>query len=334
MAVPRLFVSSTYYDLRYVRSDLDILKDQMGIEIVRFEEGSIPYHTADTLPEACCKEIENCQILALIIGGRYGSTVVVKAEDDQGDDKGPERSISISRLEAEHAIRSGLIIFTFVDAGVFGEHRTYQACSKAGVTDVVWATVDDVAVFEFIDFIRGLPGQNPIFEFRTPREIQDLLRKQLSGHFFDLLQGGKMAKFGTHLQQLKTATEQFIALEQNLREQESKLKEQLEKVSAPDHEFFQKLQDQLVLDFPVFIRSADELSKLLSHVGFDEPVDLQEKPDWNMRMKTFKNSVSGEYFAISKALFREDGTLVLPTKWDANDIWRGKVFPKIGQPPA
>ena len=169
MAVPRVFVSSTYYDLRYVRADLDVLADQMGFEVVRFEDGSIPYHTAMTLPDACCKEIENCQILLLIIGGRYGSVVLVEAEQDDGDEGDSKRSISISRLELEHAVRSVLLIFTFVDAAVLAEHRTYQSNlnRNVDVKDIAWAAVDDVAVFEFIDFIKNLPGRNPTFDFRT-----------------------------------------------------------------------------------------------------------------------------------------------------------------------
>lgn len=142
MAIPRIFISSTYYDLRYVRSDLDILEDQIGVEIVRFEDGAIPYHTAETLPEACCKEIENCQILVLVIGGRYDSTVeILDAQNDE-----PKRAISISRLELEHALRSGLIVFTFVEVGVLGEYRTFEA-NPENAGNIAWATVDNVAVF-------------------------------------------------------------------------------------------------------------------------------------------------------------------------------------------
>ena len=72
MAAPRLFVSSTFYDLRFVRADLSVLKEQMGLEVIRFETGAIPYHTAETLPEACCKEIDTCNIMVSVIGGRYG----------------------------------------------------------------------------------------------------------------------------------------------------------------------------------------------------------------------------------------------------------------------
>ncbi len=43
MAKPRVFISSTFYDLRQVRADIDTFIDQLGYESVRNEEGNIPY---------------------------------------------------------------------------------------------------------------------------------------------------------------------------------------------------------------------------------------------------------------------------------------------------
>ena len=331
MAVPRVFISSTFYDLRYVRSDLDILADQIGVEVVRFEDGSIPYHTAMTLPEACCREIDNCQILLLVIGGRYGSVVEVDSQEN-GDinQENSTRSVSISRLELEHAVHSGLLTFTFVEAGVLQEHMTYKKNveKKIDISKFAWATVDDIAVFKFIDFIKSLPGRNPIFDFRSSKDIQHLIRVQLAGLFFDLLQGKKMEKFGTHLQQLVNATENFNSLEKNVKEKESLLEQQLESLSLPDHVFYQQLQNTLKIKFPIFVRSLTELKNILSHFGFDDQVNLEELPRWNTKMLTFKNSQTSEYIALSRSFFREDGTLTLPSQLHKADIWRGMNFPK------
>ena len=44
MAKPRIFISSTFYDLRQVRADLNMFIDSLGYDSVRNEEGNIPYH--------------------------------------------------------------------------------------------------------------------------------------------------------------------------------------------------------------------------------------------------------------------------------------------------
>jgi hypothetical protein len=43
MAKPIVFISSTFYDLKHVRADLDLFLDQLGYEPIRNEEGDIPY---------------------------------------------------------------------------------------------------------------------------------------------------------------------------------------------------------------------------------------------------------------------------------------------------
>jgi hypothetical protein len=43
MAKPRVFISSTFYDLRQLREDLDDFIRSMGYEAVRNEEGNIPF---------------------------------------------------------------------------------------------------------------------------------------------------------------------------------------------------------------------------------------------------------------------------------------------------
>ena len=50
MARPRVFISSTYYDLKYIRGGLEAFVRQTGYDPVLFEKGDIPFHH-DTLLE-------------------------------------------------------------------------------------------------------------------------------------------------------------------------------------------------------------------------------------------------------------------------------------------
>ena len=67
MAKPRIFISSTFYDLKQIRSDLDNFIESLGYETIRNEDGEIPYGNNDALEEYCYKEIKNADILISII---------------------------------------------------------------------------------------------------------------------------------------------------------------------------------------------------------------------------------------------------------------------------
>lgn len=67
MAKPRIFISSTFYDLKYIRTEIDQFLENLGYQPIRNEEGDIPYGKEDALEEYCYKEIQNVDILISII---------------------------------------------------------------------------------------------------------------------------------------------------------------------------------------------------------------------------------------------------------------------------
>ena len=73
MAKPRIFVSSTYYDLKHLRSSLDNFIQSLGFESILSEKGDIAYSPDTPLDESCYREASNADIFVLIVGGRYGS---------------------------------------------------------------------------------------------------------------------------------------------------------------------------------------------------------------------------------------------------------------------
>ena len=62
MAKPRIFISSTYYDLRQTREDIADFVQALGYEAVRNEEGNIPYGREKKLEDYCYKEVQNVDI--------------------------------------------------------------------------------------------------------------------------------------------------------------------------------------------------------------------------------------------------------------------------------
>src|SRR5438046_1133494 len=117
MAEPRVFISSTFYDLRQVRADLDWVIKDMGYVPIRHEGGSIPYGKDDELEQYCYREIERCDIMLAIIGGRFGHPSRVQKEGD--------KDYSISQAELKTALRLRKQLYIFIEKSVYHEYETY-----------------------------------------------------------------------------------------------------------------------------------------------------------------------------------------------------------------
>lgn len=57
MAAPRVFISSTYYDLRHVREDIGNFIKSMGYEPVMHDRGGVTYAQSETLQKSCYNEL-------------------------------------------------------------------------------------------------------------------------------------------------------------------------------------------------------------------------------------------------------------------------------------
>lgn len=112
MAKPRVFVSSTFYDLRQVRIDLDRFIKDLGYEPVLNEFGSIPYGKDEKLEEYCYKEISSIDILVSIIGGRFGN-------------ESQHQDLSISQMEFKTAFELNKQVYIFIDKNVYSEFQTF-----------------------------------------------------------------------------------------------------------------------------------------------------------------------------------------------------------------
>jgi hypothetical protein len=97
MARPRVFISSTFYDLRHIRSSLEGFIERLGYEAILSEKGKISYNPDLPLDESCYREASKADIFVLIVGGCYGSPA-----SEENIDAGPEfyeRYESITKKE-------------------------------------------------------------------------------------------------------------------------------------------------------------------------------------------------------------------------------------------
>ncbi|HDN9014151.1 TPA: DUF4062 domain-containing protein [Aeromonas salmonicida] len=187
MAKPRVFVSSTYYDLKHIRNSLEAFIDGMGYESVLFEDGDIPFHHDAPLDISCYEEIKNCHILVLIIGGRYGSPA---SEPDA--EHGLEFYNSVTKKEYETARKNDIPIYIFIEKNVHSEYRTYKKNRKN--QNIEYAHVDNVNIFKLIDDIYSQKRNNVIKDFEKFDDLSSWLKDQWAGLFADLLSDKKRDK--------------------------------------------------------------------------------------------------------------------------------------------
>jgi hypothetical protein len=183
MAKPRVFVSSTFYDLKHIRSSLDIFIESLGFEPILSEKGDIAYSPDHPLDESCYREVQTADIFVLIIGGRYGS-------EASGTEKKPnpqffDKYESITKMEYESAVQKDLPSYILIETNVYAEYRTFLRNKEN--TNIVYAHVDSSNIFRLIEEILSKPRNNPIFTFERFSQIEAWLREQWAGLFREYL---------------------------------------------------------------------------------------------------------------------------------------------------
>jgi len=181
MAKPRVFVSSTYYDLKHIRNSLEAFIEGLGYESVLYEDGDIPFHHDKPLDISCYEEVKSCHILVLIIGGRYGSSSTEQEENE----KKLEFYNSVTKKEYETARINDIPIYVFIDKNVHSEYHTFK--KNRDKENIEYAHVDNVNIFKLIDDIYSQKRNNLIKDFEKFDEISSWLRDQWAGLFADLL---------------------------------------------------------------------------------------------------------------------------------------------------
>ena len=205
MAKPRIFVSSTYYDLKHIRSSLEQFIESIGYEPVLFEKGDIAYMPDTALDESCYAEAAAADIFVLIVGGRYGSE---NSADHQ--DKGHQFHDvydSVTKKEFETAYEADVPTYILVDSAVYGEYQTYLRNKENEL--IKYSHVDSPNIFRFIDYVLNKPRNNPVSNFDRFSQIEAWLREQWSGLFRELLrnrsQQRQLSTLSTQIGELKAA---------------------------------------------------------------------------------------------------------------------------------
>ena len=308
MARPRVFISSTFYDLRQIRADLDSFIRRMGYDPVRNESGKIPYGKEQKPEEYCYREIESCDIVVAVIGGRFGS-------------QSQQSAYSVSQSEIRTAVNREKSLFIFIEKGVHTEYQTYL--KNKNNEGIKYHFVDRIEIYGFIEVILSLPRNNPVHPFETAEDITEFLREQWAGMFQRFLQEQDRAREVSLILRLDQTASTLDRLVQYLSEQNETQSDALEQIVLSNHPAFRRLAKVMGFSFRAFFETREELNKLLETFGYtEEPFPTDPKLSiWTRELKS-QNKVAS--LKVRDELFDKDGRIQPQgaIRWDDDWITR------------
>jgi len=163
MSKPRTFISSTCFDLADARAAVAEHLKALGHDPVRSDTPEFGVSLGKHSHQACLDQVDNCDYLILLVGGRRGGIFV-----------GSENSIT--NEEYRRALKKHKPIITFVRRDVESARSLYKRNPAADFTGVV----DDVKVFDFIDLVTSQSENNWIKLFDNVEEIKRSLTDQFA----------------------------------------------------------------------------------------------------------------------------------------------------------
>ncbi|MBR6124280.1 DUF4062 domain-containing protein [Candidatus Saccharibacteria bacterium] len=287
MSAPRVFISSTFYDLKQVRNIIGNFIRDIGYEPVMHEHSDVAYTQNAPLENDCYTELSSCDIVVCIIGNHFGS-------------QSSSNDLSITMNEIRHAIKTQKKVYIFVANDVYIENRTYLRNKDSG--SFAPAYTDDLRIHEFLANLQTTVTDHVISPFDTTDQIVETLKKQFAG----LLQG--------FLQREASLTEGKTIYD--LQEIVNQIKQSIAEYESQKVEFFQKFDSSLfscngalivikkllgLSKSSFFAKDVDALDELMEAFGFiksdfsDTPFDCircYEKTDGSIKKKmSIKNAV-------------------------------------------
>ncbi|WP_189338391.1 DUF4062 domain-containing protein [Sphingobium sp. SCG-1] len=291
MARPRIFVSSTYFDLKSVRADLEHFIRERGFDPVLHERGAVPYGSSEALERYCYKEIETCDILISIVGGRYGS---------QSDDT----NYSVSQMELRVALEQNKQVYIFVEREVYHEYRTFERNKDAKIK---WASVDNPRIYEFLGEIYALKNNNPVQPFETSFDIIEILKEQWAGLFQRLLTQQSLGVQASIFQDLKQSLETVRSLVDVVSSHADRRDDVVADLILISHPLFSSIRKLMNIPYRFIFEDKQEFSAWIKNRGYTE--DLFDGDDGLTWFRSNKSNGSTETIKLSSDLFDENQRL-------------------------
>ena len=291
MAAPRVFISSTYYDLKQVRNNIGDFIKNLGYEPVMHEKARVAYTQTEPLEYDCYHEISGCDIVVCIIGNHFGS-------------QSTENELSITMNELEVAIKNKKKIYIFIAHDVYVENKTYQ--NNKG-KDFKPAYVDNLKIHEYIAELQEKVKNHVILPFETTDSIIDILKSQFAGLFQNFLA------------REASATEAKTAYD--LQETADRIKAEIDDFTNCQNEFFSKFNSSVFMTNRVvyrikthvglkistfFTNNLASLDEIMKAFGFE----IRKSADKNIaRLYAKEVGRTLKTISLNEELFNDDATI-------------------------
>lgn len=325
MAQPRVFISSTCYDLQEIRNQLRSFIENFGLIPVMSEFGDIFYDYKKHIQESCKDEIEKSQLFILIIGNNYGSLYF-----KQSDPKLPD---SVTLQEYRKAIENNIYKHIFVNKFVDYDYKNYKKAlqkylanyldSKKDIDDKYQELVSNFNanysfpqdsykyIFSFLDIIYQLKANNAIIVYESFEDIKESLRKQWSGFMYDSLMKNKILPINVidiFIEKIERVENQIkLLVEGHKRQEEDQKKivfdltELAKDISLSDFKIF-KNELQTILDD--LLQVYDDYGNLNNRLIFKSELTPQNIDTWLISLEDVVKKYKWSKTIPSKILFK------------------------------
>lgn len=293
MAAPRVFISSTYYDLKQVRNNIgDFIKD-LGYEPVMHERSGVAYTQTEPLEYDCYHELASCDIVVCIIGNHFGS-------------KSSDNELSITMNELKTAIKNKKKIYVFISNDVYIENRIYKKNKASGT--FVSAYADDIKIHEYIEELTETTKNHVITPFETTEQIISVLKSQFAGLFQNLLQKEASATEAKTVYDLQESADNMRAIIADFQKEKEEFFNRFEGTPFKLNGVILYLRELLNLKLCAFFVKDDKaLDEFMECIGFKSvEVDSQIEDH-----RKYVSSVNGiiETYIFKVEVFDESGKL-------------------------
>jgi hypothetical protein len=300
MARPKIFLSSTYYDLKQVRADIEKFIKELGYDPVLNEQGNIPYGKEDKLEAYCYKEINNVDILVSIIGGRYGSESKFEKH-------------SVSQMELKTAYELNKQVYIFIEKSVYNEYQFYLVNKENENMKFTYA--DNIKIHQFIEYVESLPNNNTIHGFETSIDIISFLKAQWAGLFQRFLEDQIRIKELNVIKGIENTAKTLNQLVTFLTEEKRGKDNTINEILLSNHPAMEQVKMELSIPYRVFFTNKEEFTELLSARSF---IDSKSNLPFGEQIWEAEKNSKKYTLTFSEEIFNDDDKLKVFTKEEWN----------------
>ena len=188
----------------------------------------------------------------------------------------------------------------FIEESVSHEYETYILNKDNGT--IKYKYVDDIKIFKFIEHIKGIPRNNPIFTFKSSQDVGKILKNEWAGLFKNYLQENSMKSELNVVKNLEETTRTLNQLVQVFIQEKNGNDETIKDILIFNHPLFDELQKFFKIQYRLYFKKYRQATELYQGLGYSDHNDYMGDNDSYLVWEKNENGVHYS-LKISKELF-------------------------------